>query len=65
VIRLVSLVTAVRVASRAEGFGLDVAEHGEEAYASGEGALLILPAAPAVPARGPVGVRLAAEGRDA
>jgi Amt family ammonium transporter len=65
VIKLVSLVTAVRVAARDEGFGLDVAQHGEEAYANGEGALLILPAAPAASAAVPVATRLAAEGRDA
>jgi Amt family ammonium transporter len=28
-----------------EGLGLDVSQHGEEAYGSGEGAILILPAA--------------------
>ena len=64
VIKLVSLLTPVRVAARDEGFGLDVAEHGEEAYANGEGALLILPRpAPAAPA--PVAARLATEGRNA
>ncbi len=65
VVRVVSLVTDVRVATREEGFGLDVAQHGEEAYAHGEGALLILPSAPALPSPSPVAARLAAEGRDA
>jgi ammonium transporter, Amt family len=30
---------------RAEAIGLDVAEHGEEAYTSGEGAILVMPEA--------------------
>jgi Amt family ammonium transporter len=38
-----SLVTALRPVAKAEGTGLDIAEHGEEAYAHGEGALLIQP----------------------
>jgi Amt family ammonium transporter len=33
----------LRAESRGQGVGLDVAEHGEEAYGHGEGAVLILP----------------------
>ena len=43
-----------RAGAREEGLGLDVTQHGEEAYARGEGAILVLhesePAALAVPA---------------
>ncbi len=38
-----SLVMALRPSARAEGLGLDVSEHGEEAYTEGEGAILLLP----------------------
>jgi Amt family ammonium transporter len=51
ILKLVSLVAPLRVSSRDEGLGLDVSQHGEEAYGRGEGALLILrdplPAEPA------------------
>ena len=33
---------AARRGSRDEGLGLDVTQHGEEAYAQGEGAILVL-----------------------
>jgi Amt family ammonium transporter len=33
----------LRVTQREESLGLDVVEHGEEAYASGEGAILVMP----------------------
>jgi len=36
-------VTSLRVADAAERAGLDVTEHGEQAYTSGEGAVLLLP----------------------
>ncbi len=49
VLKLVSLFAALRVDPRGEGLGLDVSEHGEEAYARGEGAILVLP--DAVPER--------------
>ena len=41
-LRLVNAVTPLRVSRRDEGLGLDVSQHGEEAYVRGEGALLIL-----------------------
>jgi len=52
-LRLVNAVAPLRVSKRDEGLGLDVSQHGEEAYVRGEGALLILrdalPEPPAVP----------------
>ncbi len=42
-LKALSLVMPLRVTDRAEGTGLDVSEHGEEAYAAGEGAILVLP----------------------
>ena len=42
-LKLISLVAPLRVSTRAEGLGLDVSQHGEEAYAHDEGAILVLP----------------------
>ena len=41
-LKMVELVIPLRVSKRDEGLGLDVSQHGEEAYLHGEGALLIL-----------------------
>ena len=41
-LKVVELVIPLRVSKREEGLGLDVSQHGEEAYVRGEGALLIL-----------------------
>jgi ammonium transporter, Amt family len=52
-LKLIGLVMPLRADANAEGLGLDISQHGEEAYASGEGAILILPrteAAASVPA---------------
>ncbi len=43
VLKLVGRVIPLRALSRDEGLGLDVSQHGEEAYARDEGAILILP----------------------
>ena len=43
ILRAVGLVLALKASSRDEGLGLDVSQHGEEAYAKDDGALLILP----------------------
>jgi Amt family ammonium transporter len=40
-LRLIGLVSPLRVTEREEALGMDVVEHGEEAYASGEGAILV------------------------
>ena len=42
-LKVLSLVRPLRVEDSDEGLGLDVTQHGEEAYASGEGAILVLP----------------------
>ena len=50
-LKALALVTELRPSVRAEGIGLDLTEHGEEGYAQGEGAILLLDeplAAPAV-----------------
>jgi len=41
-LKLVALVSPLRAGAREEGLGLDVSQHGEEAYARDEGAILIL-----------------------
>jgi len=62
--KAIGAVTALRAAAPDEGLGLDVSQHGEEAYARGEGAILI----PADSVAGPVGAAItpvlqAGEGR--
>jgi Amt family ammonium transporter len=42
IVKLIGLVTALRTNARDEGLGLDVTQHGEEAYSRGEGAILVL-----------------------
>ena len=37
-------VVALRSDAKTEGLGMDVSQHGEEAYSSGEGSILVLPA---------------------
>ncbi len=44
ILKLLGLVTSLRAAPRTEGVGMDVSQHGEEAYTSGEGSILVLPA---------------------
>jgi Amt family ammonium transporter len=43
ILRGIELVMPLRVSERQEALGIDVVEHGEEAYASGEGAILVEP----------------------
>ena len=43
ILKLLALVMPLRIAGRVEGIGLDVTEHGEEAYTAGDGAILISP----------------------
>jgi Amt family ammonium transporter len=43
ILKGVALFAPLRVSAREEGLGLDVSQHGEEAYARGEGAILVLP----------------------
>jgi Amt family ammonium transporter len=42
-LKLIGLVVPLRATTRAEALGLDVSDHGEEAYAEGDGAILIGP----------------------
>ena len=42
-LKLIAVVVPLRAESTEEGLGMDVSQHGEEAYADGEGAILVLP----------------------
>jgi Amt family ammonium transporter len=42
-LKLLALVMPLRAEKTEEGVGMDVSQHGEEAYADGEGAILVLP----------------------
>src|SRR5207249_5667794 len=44
IVKVLGLAARVRATARDEGLGLDVTQHGEEAYSRGEGAILVLPA---------------------
>jgi Amt family ammonium transporter len=52
ILRAIALVMPLRNGKRIEGVGLDVAEHGEEAYTAGDGAILVQPRAAALAATG-------------
>jgi Amt family ammonium transporter len=43
ILKLLALVMPLRIGTRTEGVGLDVTEHGEEAYTHGDGAILVKP----------------------
>jgi Amt family ammonium transporter len=45
-LKAIDLVAPLRADEKSEGVGLDVLEHGEEAYGTGEGAILLLPGPP-------------------
>ena len=40
-LKVINIVLPLRAAARAEGVGMDITEHGEEAYSDGEGAVLV------------------------
>ena len=42
-LRVIGLFTSLRATEHEEALGMDVVQHGEEAYASGEGAILVVP----------------------
>ena len=42
-LKLIGLVSPLRASAREEALGMDVVSHGEEAYATGEGAILVEP----------------------
>jgi Amt family ammonium transporter len=49
ILKVLGLVMSLRSVPRIEGIGMDVSQHGEEAYASGEGSILVPPEAALVP----------------
>jgi Amt family ammonium transporter len=53
ILKVLGAVVALRIPSKVEGLGMDVSQHGEEAYSSGEGSILVLPDAYAVAATSP------------
>jgi Amt family ammonium transporter len=54
-LKLIDVVLPLRAASHAEGVGMDISQHGEEAYSDGEGAVLVFRDAPSPrPALAPV-----------
>ncbi|HEY8258630.1 MAG TPA: ammonium transporter [Gemmatimonadales bacterium] len=48
ILKLMGLVTSLRAVRGTEGIGMDVSEHGEEAYTNGEGSILVIPESAAV-----------------
>ena len=44
-LRVIGLVMPLRATERQEALGMDVVQHGEEAYVTGEGAILVTPEA--------------------
>jgi Amt family ammonium transporter len=42
-LKVIGLVMPLRATEREEAIGMDIVQHGEEAYATGEGAILITP----------------------
>ena len=50
ILRVLALVMPLRATAREEAIGMDVIQHGEEAYATGEGAILVAhEESPAIP----------------
>ena len=49
ILKALGALVSLRATTREEGLGLDVTQHGEEAYAHGEGAILVLPDVPPSP----------------
>ncbi len=47
ILKALAWVVSLRAVPRTEGVGMDVSQHGEEAYASGEGSILVPPEATA------------------
>lgn len=43
ILRFIQLFTPLRTSEREEALGMDVVQHGEEAYVTGEGAILVVP----------------------
>jgi Amt family ammonium transporter len=49
ILKALALVMSLRALPRIEGVGMDVSQHGEEAYGSGEGSILVHPEAALAP----------------
>jgi Amt family ammonium transporter len=49
ILKALALVMPLRITGRVEGVGLDVTQHGEEAYTAGDGAILVRPKTAAIP----------------
>jgi len=45
ILKLIGLLTPLRASERDEALGMDIVQHGEQAYATGEGAILVAPEA--------------------
>ena len=43
ILKVLGLVMPLRATETEEGVGMDIVQHGEEAYATGEGAILVAP----------------------
>jgi ammonium transporter, Amt family len=43
ILKVMTLLVRVRASAHEQGIGLDISQHGEQAYSSGEGAILIMP----------------------
>jgi ammonium transporter, Amt family len=54
ILKALALVMSLRAVPRVEGIGMDVSQHGEEAYGSGEGSILVQPEAAFLPESLPV-----------
>jgi Amt family ammonium transporter len=53
ILKVLGAVVALRAPAKVEGLGMDVSQHGEEAYSSGEGSILVLPEAELGTAKAP------------
>jgi ammonia channel protein AmtB len=58
-LKAIGMVSALAADSKAQGRGMDVTQHGEEAYSNGEGALLVLENVEAQPVVRPAAVATA------
>ena len=61
ILKLVGVLLPMRISGRVEGVGMDVTDHGEEAYTAGDGAILVSPN-DAAPVRSRVDVAAMAQG---
>jgi ammonium transporter, Amt family len=58
-LKAIAMVSALAANAKEQGRGMDITQHGEEAYANGEGALLVLEATEAQPVARPAKVATA------